>query len=432
MTRDRKDPILRVTGVTKKYRLGQYGADSLQEEIKLWRERRRNPEQRSADDHERIAQNYIYALNGVDLTVYPGERVGIIGRNGSGKSTLLKLISRITAPTAGTIELWGKVTSMLEVGTGFHGEMTGRENIYLNGSILGMTRQEIENKMPDIVAFSEVRDFLDTPVKRYSSGMFIKLGFAVAAHLDSEIIIMDEVLAVGDMAFQHKCLDKMRQAALDENRTILYVSHNMSTIQRLCDRCIVMDEGRIVYDGDVDRAISLYLGVEKAVQDRYVFNDSSRPFDTYIRRNKRMTMEWLDMNCGGTVRAGDVMEAQISCVSDQAFSDVGFRLEFWAGDGTKIGTMLSGNFADLAEGRNLLRIRIDTSQLTAGQYRADLVAYLHDDAGNEDILDAVYPGFTCTVTTELDQHNYLDWHHTYWGHVRLHDLNVSRVENGEQ
>ena len=289
MTRDRKDPILRVTGVTKKYRLGQYGADSLQEEIKLWRERRRNPEQRSADDHERIAQNYIYALNGVDL--------------------------RITAPTAGTIELWGKVTSMLEVGTGFHGEMTGRENIYLNGSILGMTRQEIENKMPDIVAFSEVRDFLDTPVKRYSSGMFVKLGFAVAAHLDSEIIIMDEVLAVGDMAFQHKCLDKMRQAALDENRTILYVSHNMSTIQRLCDRCIVMDEGRIVYDGDVDRAISLYLGVEKAVQDRYVFNDSSRPFDTYIRRNKRMTMEWLDMNCGGTVRAGDVMEAQISCVS---------------------------------------------------------------------------------------------------------------------
>ena len=368
----------------------------------------------------------------MDLTVYPGERVGIIGRNGSGKSTLLKLISRITAPTAGTIELWGKVTSMLEVGTGFHGEMTGRENIYLNGSILGMTRQEIENKMPDIVAFSEVRDFLDTPVKRYSSGMFVKLGFAVAAHLDSEIIIMDEVLAVGDMAFQHKCLDKMRQAALDENRTILYVSHNMSTIQRLCDRCIVMDEGRIVYDGDVDTAISLYLGVEKAVQDRYVFNDSSRPFDTYIRRNKRMTMEWLDLNCGGTVRAGDVMEAQISCVSDQAFSDVGFRLEFWASDGTKIGTMLSGNFADLAEGRNLLRIRIDTSQLTAGQYRADLVAYLHDDAGNEDILDAVYPGFTCTVTTELDQHNYLDWHHTYWGHVRLHDLNVSRVENGEQ
>ena len=293
-------------------------------------------------------------------------------------------------------------------------------------------QQEIENKMPDIVAFSEVRDFLDTPVKRYSSGMFVKLGFAVAAHLDSEIIIMDEVLAVGDMAFQHKCLDKMRQAALDENRTILYVSHNMSTIQRLCDRCIVMDEGRIVYDGDVDTAISLYLGVEKAVQDRYVFNDSSRPFDTFIRRNKRMTMEWLDMNCGGTVRAGDVMEAQISCVSDQAFSDVGFRLEFWASDGTKIGTMLSGNFADLTEGRNLLRIRIDTSQLTAGQYRADLVAYLHDDAGNEDILDAVYPGFTCTVTTELDQHNYLDWHHTYWGHVRLHDLNVSRVENGEQ
>ena len=430
MERENRQPILRVSGVTKKYRLGQYNADSLQEEIKLWRERRRN-KNISATSDQRIVENYIYALNGVDLTVYQGERLGIIGRNGSGKSTLLKLISRITAPSTGNIELWGRVTSMLEVGTGFHGEMTGRENVYLNGSILGMSRKEIDEKMEAIVEFSEVRDFIDTPVKRYSSGMFVKLGFSVAAHLDSEIIIMDEVLAVGDMAFQHKCLDKMRAAAMDENRTILYVSHNMNTIQRLCDRCIVMDEGRIIFDGDVDKAIALYLGVEDEIQSRYNYNETYRPFKS-LRRNVRLTLEWLDLCGGGTIRSGDIIEARLCCTANMPLARVGFRLEFWSSNGTKIGTMLSGTFADIEPGRNYLSLKIDTSHLTAGQYRADLVVYLHDDAGTEDILDGVYPGFVCQVTVGLDEHNYLDWHHNYWGHVRLHDLTVSKIGGADE
>ena len=176
------------------------------------------------------------ALNGVDLTVYKGEALGIIGGNGAGKSTMLKLLSRVTAPTEGEIDIYGRIASMLEVGTGFNGEMTGRENVYLNGAILGMTKAEIDAKMEQIIEFSEVREFIDTPVKRYSSGMYVKLAFSVAAHLDSEIMIMDEVLAVGDMAFQKKCLDKMRDAAKQEGRTVLYVSHNMDTIRQLCDR----------------------------------------------------------------------------------------------------------------------------------------------------------------------------------------------------
>ena len=173
---------------------------------------------------------------------------------------MLKLLSRVTAPTEGEIDIYGRIASMLEVGTGFNGEMTGRENVYMNGAILGMTKAEIDAKMEDIIEFSEVREFIDTPVKRYSSGMYVKLAFSVAAHLDSEIMIMDEVLAVGDMAFQRKCLGKMRDVAKKEGRTVLYVSHNMNTIRQLCDRCVVLNQGKVVYEGDVEQAIAVYLG----------------------------------------------------------------------------------------------------------------------------------------------------------------------------
>ncbi len=253
---------IRIRGLKKEYILGQIGRTKLQKEIKRWWARKRGLEDpySKIGQPQRVAGDRFMALNGIDLEIHKGEALGIIGRNGAGKSTLLKIISRITAPTEGEVEIIGRVTSMLEVGTGFHGEMTGRENVYLNGAILGMTKAEIDSKMEEIIAFSEVGEFIDTPVKRYSSGMYVKLAFSVAAHLDNEIQIMDEVLAVGDMEFQKKCLQKMRAAARVEGRTVLYVSHNMSTIRRLCDRCIVLDEGKIVFDGDVDKAFSLYMG----------------------------------------------------------------------------------------------------------------------------------------------------------------------------
>ena len=200
------------------------------------------------------------ALDGVNLEVNRGERIGIIGANGAGKSTLLKVLCRITSPTDGRVRFRGRIASMLEVGTGFHAELTGRENIYLNGAILGMTKKEVTSKIDSIIEFSECEKFIDTPVKRYSSGMFVKLAFAVAAHLDAEIMIMDEVLAVGDMHFQKKRIGKMRDLATEEDRTVLYVSHNMNTIRDLCDRCIVLDHGKIVFDGDVEDAVKIYLG----------------------------------------------------------------------------------------------------------------------------------------------------------------------------
>ena len=247
-----REIAVKIQGVKKRYKLGQIGGGTLQADLQSWWAKVRGKEDPNTKIGEnRIAGETFMALNGIDLTIYEGERVGIIGRNGAGKSTLLKLLSRVTAPTEGDIDIYGRITSMLEVGTGFNGEMTGRENIYMNGAILGMTKAEIDSKMEDIIEFSEVRDFIDTPVKRYSSGMFVKLAFSVAAHLDSEIMIMDEVLAVGDMSFQKKCLDKMREVADTEGRTILYVSHNMNTIRRLCDRCITWQTVRIEKEKEI-------------------------------------------------------------------------------------------------------------------------------------------------------------------------------------
>ncbi len=210
-------------------------------------------------------QEILYALSDVSFEVRRGEVLGIIGPNGAGKSTLLKLLSGIMEPTSGEARVWGRVGSLLEVGTGFHPELTGRENVYLNGCILGMTRAEIDRRFPEIIAFSGVERFLDTPVKHYSSGMFVRLGFAVAAYMDPEILIVDEVLAVGDAEFQARCLGKMKEVAGKSERTVLFVSHNLQAVRALCDRAIVLSEGRLVAEGDVERCVEAYLGAHREI-----------------------------------------------------------------------------------------------------------------------------------------------------------------------
>ena len=246
-------PIISVEGLGKKYTIrheGQGRYRALREEIfKL-------PQRLFQRKHQ--SKEEFWALKDVSFDIMPGDRVGIIGRNGAGKSTLLKLLSRITEPSTGKITLRGRIASLLEVGTGFHPELTGRENIYLNGAILGMSRAEVRRKFDEIVDFSGVEKFLDTPVKRYSSGMYVRLAFAVAAHLDPEVLIVDEVLAVGDAEFQKKCLGKMEQVG-KEGRSVLFVSHNMSAIQTLCSRGLFFSQGNIVYDGDIRIAINNYI-----------------------------------------------------------------------------------------------------------------------------------------------------------------------------
>ena len=208
------------------------------------------------------APDRFWALRDVSFDIAPGEVVGIIGRNGAGKSTLLKILSRITAPTKGRVEVRGRLASLLEVGTGFHPELSGRENIYLNGAILGMTRRDIARKFDEIVAFAEVEKFIDTPVKRYSSGMYVRLAFAVAAHLDTDVLVVDEVLAVGDFSFQQRCMGKMRAISSD-GRTVLFVSHNTGAVRRLCNRAVVLENGIVVQNGNVDTVVDRYLASER-------------------------------------------------------------------------------------------------------------------------------------------------------------------------
>ncbi|HYY41819.1 MAG TPA: polysaccharide ABC transporter ATP-binding protein, partial [Pyrinomonadaceae bacterium] len=273
-------PIIKVENLGKRYRLGrsQTPYTTLRETLTG---ALRAPLKRLRG--ERAANRFVWAVEDVNFTVNAGEIVGIIGRNGAGKSTLLKMLSRITEPTRGRIELYGRVGSLLEVGTGFHAELTGRENIYLNGAILGMVRREIARKFDEIVAFAEVEKFIDTPVKHYSSGMYLRLAFAVAAHLEPEILLVDEVLAVGDARFQRKCLDKM-QAVGEQGRTVLFVSHNMPAITRLCPRTILLDGGKVLSDGPSHRVVSTYLNSGLGTTAARTWPDiESAPGDEIVR-----------------------------------------------------------------------------------------------------------------------------------------------------
>jgi len=255
------DFVIEVENVSKYYRLGLVGTTTLEDDFRrAWAKLRGKPDPtlKIGQDGKNNGKGYIWALKDVSFEVKQGEAIGIIGRNGSGKSTLLKILSRVTAPTTGECRVRGRIASLLEVGTGFHPELTGRENIFLNGAILGMTKEEIRQKFDEIVTFAEVERFIDTPVKRYSSGMYVRLAFGVAAHLDPEILIVDEVLAVGDAEFQKKCLGKMSDVA-SEGRTVLFVSHNMGAIESLCQKSILLETGSISSRGDTKEVVNNYL-----------------------------------------------------------------------------------------------------------------------------------------------------------------------------
>ena len=419
-----EDLMIKIENVSKQYRLGAIGGGTLQGDIQSWWARKRGKE----DPNSKIgAKTYaknekFLALDGVSFEVKKGERVGIIGHNGAGKSTLLKLLSRVTAPTTGEIGLNGRITSMLEVGTGFHGELTGRENIYMNGAILGMTRAEIDAKMEDIIEFSECRQFIDTPVKRYSSGMYVKLAFSVAAHLDSEIMIMDEVLAVGDMAFQKKCLDKMYDVSRTNGRTILYVSHNMNTIRQLCDRVIVLDHGKVVYDGEVEEGIQIYLGARRDISSGIkVF-----PEESHFRHTRRViSINELricehDKAC---FRSGECVRLNILLNVESECADVGIRFEISYRDGAMATTIFSDSFISLEKNNGLVNLELDTAHIPEGIYNCKIVAFQKDEFGHEALLDGVNDALIFEIVDDTTGH--LIWDHFYWGHTKLHDLKVT-------
>jgi lipopolysaccharide transport system ATP-binding protein len=310
------------------------------------------------------APDTIWALKDVSFEVERGAVVGIIGRNGAGKSTLLKILSRITEPTAGSVELHGRVGSLLEVGTGFHAELTGRENIYLNGAILGMTRAEIQRKFDEIVAFAEVDKFLDTPVKHYSSGMYMRLAFAVAAHLEPEILLVDEVLAVGDAEFQQKCLGKIGEVAR-EGRTVLFVSHNMAAIRSLCERGTLLDAGKLIAEGEPSEVIAAYM--KKTQRGTVVFEN--KPVKSFVVRQVGQEIELV---------------AEVSADTPFTVACLGFVISDHTGNricGTN--PVLSGltNFGKSAK-RGIIRARLREPKLLDGSYRVSL--WFGD--GTEDVV----------------------------------------------
>jgi len=285
-------------------------------------------------------QEDFWALHDVSLAIEQGEAVGIIGRNGAGKSTLLKILSRITEPTLGRIEIEGRVASLLEVGTGFHPELTGRENIYLNGAILGMQRAEIRKKFDEIVAFAEVEKFLDTPVKHFSSGMYMRLAFAVAAHLESEILIVDEVLAVGDTQFQKRCLGKMQQATERDGRTLLFVSHNMQAVRQMCQRAILLKQGRVVRDGEPHAVISTYLGQggeEKAEAQAVIeLVDYSRPSPPEGGRFERLSFRDGQGRPALQVNLNDTLDVEVAFQIYQPIKQINVAMAVVHSEGLRV------------------------------------------------------------------------------------------------
>lgn len=416
---------VKVSGVRKMYKLGQIGGGTLMADLQSWWARKRGKEDPNSKigEGERSHGDTFMALNGIDLTIYQGEAVGIIGSNGAGKSTLLKLLSRVTAPSDGEIDIYGRIASMLEVGTGFNGELTGRENVYMNGAILGMTKAEIDAKMEEIIEFSEVREFIDTPVKRYSSGMFVKLAFSVAAHLDSEIMIMDEVLAVGDMAFQEKCLGKMREAAQKDGRTVLYVSHNMNTIRTLCERCIVLDKGKMVFEGDVEDAISLYLGNTNNTEfpSKYDFTNKNRDYhfgkQVFIKSFEFANKEKAFFNIG------ELMHIKVNFSSSIEIKDAQFVLNVMDASRKKgFYTLLSDCFDIGIKNNQVISFDFDNQYLTEGDYSFNFEIIKKDRAGNH----YSYDNPMATVAFKLINTDAKDiiWISRYWGNIRLPGIKI--------
>jgi len=331
---------------------------------------------------------WIWALRDVNFDVKQGEVIGIIGHNGAGKTTLLKILSGITDPTTGYADIYGRVGSLLEVGTGFHMELTGRENIFMNGAILGMRRQEIKKKFDEIVAFSEIEKFLDTPVKRYSSGMYVRLAFAVAAHLEPEILIVDEVLSVGDVRFQKKCLGKMQDISHGQGRTVLFVSHNMDAIQRLCSQCILLEQGELIAHGDTASMVLRYISSNsyQAQPNQWIDVSNVRRRGTGEARFVAIQYSSLKETVSFYPYPNGQLEFLIAIESDSNLSVASFAVTIYNKAGTKLvnaDVESIGQVIDLKKGRTIVRLKIEQLHLNPNIYTLGL--WLNKTGGSLDI-----------------------------------------------
>lgn len=412
--------VIIVENLSKYYRLGQINNGTLIKDIQSWialKTGKEDPNSKIFDIYNGDKEGF-WALKDINFEIQKGDRVGIIGRNGAGKSTLLKIISEITTPTTGDIYVKGKIASLLEVGTGFHPEMTGRENIYLNGAILGMSKKEIDSKINEIIEFSEIKKYIDTPVKRYSSGMYVRLAFAVAAHLDSDILIADEVLAVGDAAFQKKALGKMNELSTDTGRTVLFVSHNLNAVRQLCNKGIVLDKGKIIFYGDIEDAVTLYGN-----QDLHQL-ENSYDFKTFIRNGFNLgkiccinKISFLDKDMpkyqwGDSIRfsidwqtAADIDNIIIGAVVQNSLdTPIGFAKLKMASK-----KYVAGEYNEI--------VNWDISNICPGIYKLYFQIYQIKETGAYQLVDQVDK-----IYFEIINKNSLEWKSRYWGNVELNDF----------
>lgn len=375
------DIAIRVEHLYKQYRLGMVSTGTVAHDLNRWWHRvrgKQDPYEILTGENDRTqisANNYVWALKDINFDVRSGEVLGIIGKNGAGKSTLLKLLSKVTSPTKGSIKVKGRIASLLEVGTGFHPELTGRENIFLNGAILGMTKNEIIKKFDEIVAFSGVDKYIDTPVKRYSSGMYVRLAFAVAAHLEPEILIVDEVLAVGDAEFQKKCLGKMK-AVSGEGRTVLFVSHNMAAVKSLCSRAMLLKNGEVRSIGTTNAVVKEYYGIDKESfnfrtgnyeKDGFLLSsvgvkNSDKTFDDEITRDKEIMI---------------VFEYNL----EQEIKGLYFNIKLKDEEGGYILTTASLGEVDLDKKSNFVKMIIPAGFFNEGSFFLDLMVIQKNDEG---------------------------------------------------
>ena len=417
------DTIIKVENISKFYQLGLINHGTLAKDLQGWWAKIRGREDPNSQVSLLNSQNnnsdndFIYALKDVSFDVKQGEVLGIIGANGAGKSTLLKILSRVTSPTSGCIKIKGRIGSLLEVGTGFHPELTGRENIYLNGAILGMRKHEIDRKLDEIIDFSGVEKFIDTPVKRYSSGMYVRLAFAVAAHLDPEILVVDEVLAVGDADFQKKCLGKMDDVSKKEGRTVLFVSHNMAAVRQLCTRGILLRNGELVFDGETEKAINTYMESNINLKTHYCFDDQRR---SVPERGRLIFIHTFDIIGKLTAKfaASEIVQFTLSMEGKDNLSDLRVRLEIRTIDGTNVGMSESKALISIKKGEfKCVNFGYDISNLAEGLYTMRLTLFKLNEMGYHKGFDETTEKILFEVVE--DDKDRTNWLPQYWGRVKL-------------
>ena len=414
------ETVLKVENVSKQYRLGQLGTGSITHDINRWWHKVRGKEDpylKIGDVNDRSiasGSEYVWSLRDINFEVKQGEVLGVIGKNGAGKSTLLKILSQVTTPTTGQVKVKGRIASLLEVGTGFHPDLSGRENIFLNGSILGMTKAEIKTKLDEIVEFSGVAKYLDTPVKRYSSGMTVRLGFAIAAHLEPEILIVDEVLAVGDAEFQDKCLGKMKDVSKD-GRTVLFVSHNMAAVKSLCRRVMVLQTGEIAYDGSVNEGIVQYLkcsdgeGNDGTIEKRHRTINTG---DVFIRHIKVVNKEFVNSN---SIFFNSEIHIKMEVEFLKSFNNVIFDARIVSLDSIELFHTMNiyeGDFFKINKGVSEIELLLE-NRLQPGRYFMHLGVHLSDGA-TLDYLENIIELNVLNVANNNQKGLIYDFKLAYW------------------